>query len=72
MKTNQLVMLTVFIISGIFFGILSLFDLPASVTEWIISDVILGVILYISYLVITFTYGSSQRSGYRSNKRIYA
>jgi hypothetical protein len=28
------------------------FDLPESVTDWFISDVILGAILYINYLVI--------------------
>lgn len=72
MKTNQMVITTLFLISGIFFAVLSLFDLPASLMSWIISDVILGAILYVSYLIIAFAHGSSKQSGDRSNKRMYA
>jgi hypothetical protein len=60
MKTSQIFIISAIIISGTFFGILSLFELPQSVTEWVISDIILGVILYLSYLVVGMISGSSK------------
>lgn len=52
MKTSQIFIISAIVISITFFGVLSVFDLPESVTDWFISDVILGAILYINYLVI--------------------
>ena len=66
MKTGQLFAVSAVVISATFFGILSLFDLPQSVTDWVISDVILGVILYLSYLAIVMAYGPSRKARYQN------
>lgn len=58
MKTSQIFAMSALIISGVFFSVLSLFEL--SFIEWFISDVILGVILYFSYLVIALVWGGSE------------
>lgn len=71
MNTNQLVILTALIITGMFFGISSMFNLPDSVMGWIISDVILGTILYINYLVIAFASNSSKKSVARAPERAF-
>lgn len=71
MKTSQIFIISAIIISGTFFGVLSLFELPQSVTEWVISDAILGVILYLSYLVIAMVSGSSKKVHF-SSKRVTA
>ncbi|MBA3755114.1 MAG: C4-dicarboxylate ABC transporter [Nitrosomonas sp.] len=71
MKTSQIFIISAIIISGTFFGVLSLFELPQSVTEWVISDTILGVILYVSYLVIAMVSGSSKKVHF-SSKRVAA
>ncbi len=71
MKTSQIFIISAIIISGTFFGVLSLFELPQSVTEWVISDAILGVILYLSYLVIAMVSGSSKKVHF-SPKRVTA
>lgn len=71
MKTNQFVTLTALIIIGMFFGISSMFNIPDSVMGWIISDVILGTILYINYLVIGFVRKSSKKSEARAPKRAF-
>jgi VIT1/CCC1 family predicted Fe2+/Mn2+ transporter len=68
MKTNQIVIVAVVIITGVFFGILSMFRLPQSMMEWIISDAILGIILFLSYLMITLIRGSSMKELYPSKK----
>lgn len=60
MKTSQIFIISAIIISGTFFGVLSMFELPQSVTEWVISDIIFGIILYLSYLVIAMVSGSSK------------
>ena len=70
MKTSQIFIISAIIISGTFFGILSLFELPQSVTEWVISDIILGVILYLSYLVVAMASGSSRSKVHFSSKKI--
>ena len=71
MKTSQIFIISAVIISGTFFGVLSLFELPQSATEWVISDTILGVILYLSYLVIAMVSGSSKKVHF-SSKRVAA
>ena len=68
MKTSQIFIIAAIIISGTFFGVLSLFELPQSTAEWIISDVILGVVLYLSYLVIAMLSGSSKILHFSSKK----
>ena len=52
MKAVPVFIIASVILTGVFFGILSLFNLPHSWAEWIVSDIILGIILYLSYLVI--------------------
>lgn len=69
MKTSQIFVISMLIISSTFFAILSLFELPQSMMEWVISDIILGTIFYLSYLIITLTFGSSKNKiGYRGKK----
>ena len=46
MKTGHIFVISALVISSTFFGILSLYNLPESVTEWVISDIILGAVLY--------------------------
>ncbi len=52
MKTNHLFLLVAASISIVFFSVLSISGFPKSTEDWIFSDVILGVILYLSYLVV--------------------
>lgn len=59
MKINKLLVASSLTISGVFFGVLSLLNLPESVTEWVISDIMLGAILYVNYLVIALAHSSS-------------
>ncbi len=66
MKTSQIFAIAAVIISATFFGILTVFDLPHSVTDWIISDIILGVILYLSYLAIVMVYGPSRKTRHQN------
>lgn len=70
MRTSQIFVISALVISGTFLGILSLFELPYSTMEWIISDVILGTILYLSYLMITLAFGSSKTKGVYRGKKI--
>ena len=72
MKTNQIFIIAAIVISGTFFGILSMFGLPQSVMEWVISDIGLGVILYLSYLILTMISGSSKNKMKFSSKRVTA
>lgn len=69
MKTSQVFIISAIVISSTFFGILSVFELPQSAMEWIVSDVILGIILYLSYLVIAMVSGASRpKVHYRAKK----
>ncbi len=72
MKTSQIFAISAVIISVTFFGILSLFELPQSVMEWVISDVILGIILYLGYLATVMVYGPSRTKTYYSTKKVTA
>lgn len=72
MKTSQVFVISALLISTTFFGVLSLFGLPESVVEWFISDVILGAILYINYLVIAIAHGASKANIYSSHKKVTA
>lgn len=69
MKTSQIFVISMLVISSTFLAILSLFELPQSMMEWVISDIILGTIFYLSYLIITLTFGSSKNKiDYRGKK----
>lgn len=72
MKTSQIFAISAIVITGTFFGILSMFGLPESVMEWVISDVILGTILYLGYLVIAMTSNPSKSRMYRPGKKVTA
>jgi hypothetical protein len=50
------------IISAVYFNVLSVFELPHSTMEWIISDVVLGIILYLGYLAIVASVPSKTKS----------
>ena len=39
MKTSHIFVVSALVISGTFFGILSLFELPETTTEWVLSDI---------------------------------
>ena len=54
MKTFQVLFMSALIVSGVVFGMLSMFELPMPTTlvEWVVSDVILGATLYLVYLGI--------------------
>lgn len=60
MKTNHTFFASVLVIVGISFGILTAFELPESIMQWIISDTVLGMLLYMSYLTIALQYDHSQ------------
>lgn len=55
MKTFQMLFVSAVIISGVVFGMLSVFELPmpSTLMEWVASDIILGAIFYLVYLGIT-------------------
>ncbi|MBY0474740.1 MAG: C4-dicarboxylate ABC transporter [Nitrosomonas sp.] len=72
MKTSQIFVISAIVITATFFGILSIFDLPESVTDWFISDVILGAILYINYLVIAMLSNVSKTRMYYTRKKFTA
>ncbi len=72
MKTSQIFVISAIVISVTFFGILSVFDLPESVTEWFISDVILGAILYVNYLLIAMLSNASSSRMYYTRKKVTA
>lgn len=61
MKTNYLFISVAIGISIAFFSVLSIIGFPNSVEGWIFSDVILGVILYLSYLLLVLTHNSSRK-----------
>ncbi len=70
MKTSNIFVLSVLIISATFFGVLSLYELPETTMEWVISDIILGTILYVNYLVIAMAHGSSKTRKSYSVKKV--
>jgi hypothetical protein len=41
-------------------------------TEWVISDIALGIILYLSYLVIAMASGSSRKKVQYSSRKVSA
>lgn len=51
MKVFQLFIAAAVILTGVLFGISSWFGLSLSITQWIVSDIILGAVLYLGYLV---------------------
>lgn len=55
MNSNLVFALIAIVITTVFFNVLVLFELPVSLMDWLISDVILGIILYMSYLAIVIT-----------------
>lgn len=70
MRTSQIFIISALAISAMFFSVLSLFGLPESVIEWFVSDIILGTIIYINYLVIAVTYNSKKINAYSTEKKI--
>lgn len=72
MKTSQIFAVSAVIISMTFFGVLSVFELPQSVMEWVISDVILGIILYLGYLGVVMMTGPAKTKLYGSAKKVTA
>lgn len=68
MKTSHIFILKALVISATFFGVLSVFDLPESLVEWVISDVIL--IAYLTYLAITMAYGSPKNVAHYTKKEV--
>lgn len=72
MKTSQVFAISAVIISMTFLGILSIFELPQSVMDWVISDIILGIILYLGYLGIVMVGTSSKTRLYDSTKKVTA
>lgn len=60
MNTIQVFVLWAVVLSSVFFGALSFFNL--STIEWVVSDAILGSVLYLSYLVIASFGPSKSRS----------
>lgn len=72
MKTSHIFVLSALVISGTFFGVLSLFELPETTTEWVLSDILLGAILYVNYLVIALAHGTSRTRKHYSDKKVTA
>ncbi len=60
MSTSHIFIISALVISGVFFGILSMFGLPQTIIEWVITDGALAIILYVSYLVIVSIKGVSK------------
>lgn len=72
MRTSQVFAMSAIVISVMFFSVLSIFELPQSVMDWVISDIILGIILYLGYLGIVLVNGSSKTRLYDSTKKVTA
>lgn len=72
MKTSHIFVLSALVTTGAYFGALSLFELPETTTEWVLSDIILGGILYVNYLVIAMAHGSSKSTKDYSEKKVTA
>ncbi|UJP05877.1 MAG: C4-dicarboxylate ABC transporter [Nitrosomonas sp.] len=60
MTTNQVFLIVALLIAGVFFGGLSMVGLPQSLMEWVITDGVFAVSLYISYLVVAAIKGPSK------------
>lgn len=72
MRTSQIFTISALVITATFFGVLSVFGLPESVMGWVVSDVILGTIIYINYLIIAATNNSNKTSLYGIGKKVIA
>lgn len=70
MKTSHIFVLSALVITGGYFGVLSLYELPETTMEWVISDIILGTILYVNYLVIAMAHGPSKTGKFHSDKKV--
>ena len=70
MKTSHIFVLSALVISGTFFGVLSLFELPETMAEWVLSDILLGAMLYVNYLVIALAHGTSRTRKHYSEKKV--
>ena len=68
MKTFQLFLVAAFILTGVLFGIASWFGLSMSTTEWVFSDIIIGTVLYLSYLVAATSSPYLTKANYSLNK----
>ncbi|MDO8894578.1 MAG: C4-dicarboxylate ABC transporter [Nitrosomonas sp.] len=68
MKTSHIFILKTLFISAAFFGVLLVFDIPESLVEWVIADVIL--IAYLTYLAITTVYGSPKTGTHHSRNEV--
>lgn len=60
MATNQIFMVVALLVIGVFVGGFALVGLPQTLMEWVITDGVLAILLYISYLVITAIKGPSK------------
>jgi len=60
MKTTQTFIISSVVISSIFTVVLAMYEIPQTAMDWVLSEVILGVIVYINYLVIAVTLSSSK------------
>lgn len=60
MKTNKILMLATFSFVAIFVIVVAIVGLPQFITAWFITDVIVGMLLYVGYLVSTLKYGPSK------------
>ena len=69
MKTSQVFAVSAVVISITFFGVLSIFEF---LMDWVISDIILGIILYLGYLGMVMVGGSSRTRQYDSTKKVTA
>lgn len=72
MKTRKVFTISALVITATFFSVLSVFGLPESIMGWFVSDVILGTIIYINYLVIATTHKSHKTSLYGIGKKAIA
>ena len=68
MKIFQLFIVATAILTGVLFGLSSWLGLSLSTTEWIVSDIILGTVLYLGYLVVAAYNSDKIRTGYSSDK----
>lgn len=60
MKTSHIFFASALVITGTFFGILTIFELPESLMQWITSDVFLGMVLFMSYCIIAMQHNHSK------------
>lgn len=60
MTTNQIFMVVALLIISVFVGGFVFLGLPQTLLEWVVTDGILAVLLYISYLAITAIKGPSK------------